>query len=60
MKEPERHKDGDRNVIITRAMNDLDKIINRHDPETDVPISQGVWDRLDKMAVEIEAHAALS
>ena len=45
---------GNRNVIITRATNDLDEIINNHDPEIDVPIKDGVWDRLDKMAVEIE------
>ncbi len=57
MVEPERHKDGDRNVIITQATNDLDEIINHHDPETDAPIKQGVWDRLDKMALDIERHA---
>jgi hypothetical protein len=58
MNEPKRHADGDRNVIITRAVNDLDVFINEHNPEIDVPISDGVWDRLDKMAVEIEVYAA--
>ena len=58
MAEPKRHTDGARNVIIIRATNDLDQIINSHDPEIDYPIKDGVWDRLDKMAVEIEAHAA--
>jgi hypothetical protein len=58
MNNPKRHADGSRNVIITRAVNDLDSIINGHDPEVDVPISDGVWNRLDKMAVEIETHAA--
>jgi hypothetical protein len=58
MTDPKRHEDGSRNVIITRATNDLDTIINGHDPEVDVPISDGVWNRLDKMTVEIEVHAA--
>ena len=57
MTEPMRHRNGARNVIITRATIDLDKIINSHDPEIDVPIRDGVWDRLDEMAVEIERLA---
>jgi hypothetical protein len=58
MNNPKRHADGSRNVIITRSVNDLDAIINGHDPEVDVPISDGAWNRLDKMAVEIETHFA--
>lgn len=58
MKEPERHSDPKRNSILNRALTDLDRIINEHDPEVDTSINNGVWDRLDKMALEIEAHAA--
>ena len=56
----ERHLDTERNKILNRALSDLESIINDHDPEVDVSITNGVWDRLDKMAVEIEARAALS
>lgn len=60
MTEPARHKDTTRNGILNRTLSDLERIINHHDPEIDVPISDGVWDRLDKMALEIEAHSATS
>ena len=53
-----RHKDTARNAILNRALMDLDDIINGHDPEIDTSINNGVWDRLDKMALEIEEHAA--
>lgn len=55
---PERHADTARNVILNRALMDLDRIINGHDPENDTSLNNLVWDRLDKMAVEIEARAA--
>lgn len=54
--EPERHKDRKRNLILNRTVPDLDEIVNQHDPEVHVPINDGIWDRLDKMALEIEAH----
>ena len=54
----ERHMDVGRNKILNRAVTDLDKIINQHDPEVDTNVYNGVWDRLDKMAMEIETHAA--
>ena len=56
MKDPERYKDLERNKILNRALTDLDKIINQHAPGIDTSINNGVWDRLDKMALEIEAH----
>lgn len=51
-----RHNDTDRNLILNRALTDIERIATGHDPEVDVPINQGVWDRLDKMAQEIEAR----
>ena len=56
----ERHKDTERNLILNRTLSDLDDIINGHDPEIDTSINNGVWDRLDKMALEIEARAAIA
>lgn len=56
----ERHKDAERNLILNRTLSDLDDIINGHDPEIDTSINNGVWDRLDKMALEIEARAAIA
>ena len=56
----ERHTDTGRNKILNRAMTDLDNIINGHDPEIDTSINNSVWDRLDKMAMEIEARAAIA
>lgn len=53
---PARHSDTDRNVILNRALMDLDRIINGHDPENDTSLNNLVWDRLDQMAVEIEAR----
>ena len=50
---PERHKDKDRNRIINQTVTDLDNIINRHDPEVDNPIKDGVWNRLDKMGCDL-------
>ena len=58
MSAPERHGDKLRNVILNRCVEDLEHIINGHDPEIDVPIKDGVWDRLDKMAQQIEAMIA--
>ena len=57
MKEPKRYEDLDRNSIINKTCSDLEDIVNNHDPETDVPIDDGIWNRLDKMALEIERHA---
>ncbi|MFV1626814.1 hypothetical protein VWY34_14385 [Phaeobacter sp. JH20_02] len=51
-----RHQDAARNLILNRAINDLEQIINNHDPETDVPIKDGAWDRLDRLACEIECR----
>ena len=57
MSAPDRHADKIRNLILNHTVTDLDEIINAHDPDVDVPIKQGVWDRLDKMAMLIEAKA---
>ena len=57
MTAPERHTDTARNKILNSALSDLDQIINGHDPETDTSINNIVWDRLDKLALEIEAKA---
>jgi hypothetical protein len=54
----ERHADKERNVLLNTALSDLDKIINGHNPEVDTSINNLVWDRLDKLAVAIEAKAA--
>lgn len=51
---PERHANKSRNLILNKTLTDLDDIINGHDPEIDTSINNGVWDRLDKMAIEIE------
>ncbi|WP_411975959.1 hypothetical protein [Sulfitobacter faviae] len=51
-----RHEDTKRNLILNRALSDLDRIINDHAPAVDTSINNGVWDRLDRMALEIEAH----
>jgi hypothetical protein len=48
-----RHADRERNVILNTAVRDLDKIINCHNPDFDVPINDGVWDYLDKMGVDL-------
>lgn len=37
------------NKLITEATNDLQRIVNDHDPEVDCPIKDGVWDRLAKL-----------
>lgn len=55
----ERFTDNDRNLILNRTLTDLDRIINDHDPEVDTSLNNGIWDRLDKMACEIEARAAM-
>lgn len=52
---PARFDDLERNRIINRAHTDLDSIVNNHDPEID-HISNKIWDRLDKMSLEIECH----
>lgn len=52
-----RHADTERNRVLNTALTDLDSIINGHDPEVDTSINNMVWDRLEKMAVEIEALA---
>ena len=53
----EHHQDKRRNLIINRASADLEQIINGHDPEVH-HLGNRVWDRLDKMACEIEANHA--
>lgn len=52
----DRHSDTRRNVIINRTSTDLENIVNGHDPDIH-HLGNRVWDRLDKMAVEIEQHA---
>ena len=52
MKEPERFGDTERNLMLNKCVTDLDGIINQHDPQIDAPINRGVWDRLDKLALE--------
>lgn len=59
MREPDRWGNKKRNIIINRCVDDLDVIINLHDSEIDPPIADGVWDRLDGMASEIEALYSL-
>lgn len=54
--EPARYKDTERNKLINQAVRDLEIIINRHDPEIDVPIADGVWNCLDKLCLEIETR----
>lgn len=55
---PLRHQDTERNLILNRTSSDLESIIWGHDPEIDTSINNGVWDRLDKMAMEIEERQA--
>ncbi|MDM8346232.1 hypothetical protein P8H26_12610 [Pseudochrobactrum sp. sp1633] len=50
----ERHANTSRNLIINQTSTDLEQIINGHDPEQSI-LNNDVWDRLDKMACEIEA-----
>lgn len=50
----ERHANTARNLIINQTSTDLEQIINGHDPEQSI-LNNDVWDRLDKMACEIEA-----
>lgn len=47
-------REEERNKIINRCHTDLEKIINGHDPEVG-NLNNDIWDRLDRMAVEIEA-----
>lgn len=50
----ERHANTVRNLIINQTSTDLEQIIYGHDPEQSI-LNNDVWDRLDKMACEIEA-----
>ncbi|KAB0538083.1 hypothetical protein [Pseudochrobactrum saccharolyticum] len=52
----ERHENTSRNHIINQTSTDLEQIINGHDPDQSI-LNNDVWDRLDKMACEIEALA---
>lgn len=54
----ERHADRERNLLLNTALSDLDNIINYYNPEVDTSLNNLVWDRLDKLAVSIEAMAA--
>lgn len=54
--EAKRHADLDRNLILNRASTDLENIINGHDPEIH-NLGNRVWDRLDDLAVSIEARS---
>jgi hypothetical protein len=55
----ERHADRERNLLLNTALSDLDNIINYHNPEVDTSLNNLVWDQLDKLAVAIEAKAAV-
>lgn len=48
-----------RNLVLNRTHTDLENIINGHDPEVG-NLNNDIWDRLDKMALEIEALSAPS
>lgn len=52
----ERHSDIARNLVINKACSDIEDIVLTHDPDTDAPIDHGIWDRLDRMAMDIEAR----
>lgn len=52
----ERHANTARNLIINQTSTDLERIIYSHDPDQSI-LNNDVWDRLDKMACEIEALA---
>lgn len=51
---PDRHNDTWRNAVLNKAVHSLDRIINRHDPDVDCPVNQGVWDFLDKLVLAFE------
>lgn len=51
---PERHADLERNKILNQCSLDLWDIV--HDPDIH-NLNNRVWDRLDRMALDIEAHA---
>lgn len=53
----DRLNDADRNKILNQCSADLEDIVRNHDPEVH-NLNNRVWDRLDKMAVEIEVLAA--
>lgn len=54
-----RHSNKARNVILNTASTDLSKIVSEFDPEHD-HLGNKVWDRLDKMACELERLTALT
>jgi hypothetical protein len=56
VKPEERHSDTERNRLLSQTVSDLFKIIENHDPEVDIPIASGVWDRLYKLSVDVEAR----
>jgi hypothetical protein len=51
-----RHADLERNVILNRAITDLENIINGHDPEIH-NLGNRVWDRLDDLAIAVEGRS---
>ena len=53
----ERHADTERNRILNIALTDLNAIINGHNPDVDTSINNMVWDRLDKLACDVELLA---
>ena len=53
----ERHADTERNRILNIALTDLNAIINGHNPDVDTSINNMVWDRLDKLACDVELRA---
>lgn len=53
--ERERHKDLERNQLLNAASRDLWEIVSSHDPEAH-HLGNRVWDRLDRLALEIELH----
>lgn len=54
--DPERHADLERNRILNKCSLDLWDIVQNHDPDIH-NLNNRVWDRLDRMALDIEAHA---
>ena len=47
----------ERNLVLNQAVITLEEIINHHNPDVDLPIADGVWIALDRMAANLEAKA---
>lgn len=51
----ERHRDLERNRLLNEASRDLWEIVSSYDPEAN-HLGNRVWDRLDRLALEVEIH----